>query len=287
MPSREAMLRRDPLVQKFWTDNRNLLIDAWQEWEPNSPSGLDSSLVDKDLREAVESAWDDPTKESAVLDLLDEAAPGVYSFQFFDPDRISSLREYLENVWDAGIPMRPPYGIVLNRRGGMLDRRSDGYLAAPTFQTFYQELVDTYMRPISRLVFPEVQGFDTQTFGFSISYHPDTDTSIRPHSDASAVTLNINLNHPEEEFTGSNVDFLDAATDEVHSLTFTPGSAMIHRGHIPHAARPITTGERTNFVLWLFGQGGSTPPFGAAPKALTAHDRWTKPTATPDNFVPF
>jgi len=52
----------------------------------------------------------------------------------------------------------------------MLDGRSEGYLAAPNFQTFYKDkdLMDTYMRPISRLLFPDITRYDTQTFGFSI-----------------------------------------------------------------------------------------------------------------------
>ena len=105
-----------------------------------------------------------------MQDLLQEVAPDVFQFQFFDPQRLADLRSYLESAWNAQIPLRPPYGIVLNRRGAMLDRRSEGYLAAPSFQAFYRELLDTYMRPIARLVFPEVMGYDTQTFGFSIHY---------------------------------------------------------------------------------------------------------------------
>ncbi len=290
VPQREAMLRREPSAQDFWTIHRDLLANAWKEWEAHEDTSaieLGSSLIDPRLREAVESAWQDPTTESAVRDLLHEAAPGVFAFQLLAPDRLDSLREYLEKVWDAGVPIRPPYGIVLNRRGGMLDRRSAGYLGAPRFQEVYQDLLDTYMRPISRLVFPEVSGYDTQTFGFSINYQPTTDTSIRPHSDASAVTLNINVNLPGEEFTGSEVDFLDTATEEVHSLTFEPGSAMIHRGHIPHAARPIVSGQRTNLVLWLFGDGGRVPTQRVAPRTQSAQERWTTPTDSYDDYAPF
>lgn len=162
----------------------------------------------------------------------------------------------------------------------MLDPRSPGYLAAPSFQAFYQEILDRYMRPIARLLFPEVMRYDSQTFGFSINYQPTTDTSIRPHSDASAVTLNFNLNLPGERFTGSTVDFLDRTTNEVHSLSFAPGIAVIHRGSVPHAAQPITSGERTNFVLWLYGNNGQVP-FGI-PQSKTADpgERWTTPTTT-------
>lgn len=290
LPSREAMLYREPSVQQFWNNNKALFSDAWKEWqqtEQKNEFSLDSSLLDKRLRDAVTQAWQDPSKEVAVKDLLQEVAPDVFQLQFFDPERLADLRNYLESVWDAQIPLRPPYGIVLNRRGAMLDSRSEGYLAAPSFQAFYHEMLNTYMRPIARLLFPEIMGYDTQTFGFSIHYQPNTDSSIRPHTDASAVTLNINLNLPEETFTGSAVDFFDVATGQKIALTFKPGTAMIHRGNVVHAAQPITSGERTNFVLWLYGDRGQIPPQGAKRPIIDASERWTTPTAALDSFAPF
>lgn len=290
LPSRKAMLQRAPSVQRFWDKNRNLLSNAWKEWEESEQDSLftlDSSLLDKNLRNAVMLAWEDPTKESAVQELWQEVAPGVFQCQFFDPDRLADLRGYLEAVWESQIPIRPPYGIVLIRAGAMLDSRSEGYLAAPSFQAFYRELLDRYMRPISRLLFPEVMGYDTQTFGFSIHYRPNTDNSMRPHTDASAVTLNINLNLPEEEFTGSAVDFFDRSTGQKNRITFKPGTAMIHRGNVAHGAQPIISGERTNFVLWLYGEHGRVPPQRGQRVATDARQRWTVPTAAHDDFAPF
>ncbi len=136
-PTREAMLQRAPSVQQFWFQNRDLFADAWKEWETgesDGPNPLDSSLYDPKLRSAVEAAWEDPTKESGVKDLWKEVFPGVYEAQFFDPERIAELRSYLDRAANAQIPVKPPYGISLNRGGAMLDRRSEGYLAAPNFQ---------------------------------------------------------------------------------------------------------------------------------------------------------
>ncbi|WP_350604035.1 2OG-Fe(II) oxygenase family protein [Pseudoalteromonas sp. SMN1298-MNA-CIBAN-0114] len=291
LPTRQAMLYREPAVQDFWNSNTDLITNAWSEWETTSIDSstftLGDSLLDKNLRQAVKQAWEDPSKELAVKALLHEVAPDVFQFQFFDPERLAVLRGYLEQVWNSQIPMRPPYGIVLNRRGAMLDSRSEGYLAAPSFQAFYNEILNTYMRPISRMLFPEVMGFDTQTFGFSIYYEPNTDSSIRPHTDASAVTLNINLNLPGEEFTGSEVDFYHPYTGDIKSLTFKPGTAMLHRGNIAHAAKPITSGERTNFVLWLYGERGRLPAQGAPRIPIDAKQRWTNPNKPNDGYAPF
>ena len=291
LPSRTAMLNREHSVQQFWYNNDDLITEAWKEWEASeidaSTFTLDDSLLDKNLREAVKQTWEDPSKELAVKALLHEVAPDVFQFQFFDPERLAVLRGYLEQIWNSQIPMRPPYGIVLNRRGAMLDSRSEGYLAAPSFQAFYNEILNTYMRPISRLLFPEIIGYDTQTFGFSIYYEPNTDSSIRPHTDASAVTLNINLNLPSEEFTGSEVDFYHPYTGDIKSLTFKPGTAMLHRGNIAHSAKPITSGERTNFVLWLYGERGRLPAQGAPRIPVDAKQRWTNPNKPNDGYAPF
>ena len=66
------------------------------------------------------------------------------------------------------------------------------------------------MRPLARLLFPEVNGFDGQTFGISIQYQPGVDTVLQPHTDASSATMNINLNLPHESFSGLKLTFFIA-----------------------------------------------------------------------------
>lgn len=291
LPDHDAMLRRHPAVQHFWTANRDLLTAAWEEWDQAIGCPPGESMIAPALRAAVADAWSDTRSESAVQSLIEELAPDVYRFQLFAPDRLADFRRYLNEVWDAGIPLRPPYGILLNRGGAMLDPRSVGHLAAPGFQNFYRMVMNRYMRPIGRLLFPLVAGFDTQTFGFSISYKPTTEASIQPHTDASAVTLNVNLNTPDEAFTGSEVDFVDQRTGGVASVIFEPGIAVIHRGDVPHRARPITSGERSNLVLWLYGDRGALP-WSNSPsmRPIEIDDpstRWTIPDTGPDTFAPF
>ena len=289
-PTRDAMLERAPSVQQFWKNNDRLFEDAWKEWEAaggNDNIALDSSLYDSELREAIEKSWQNPSQEESVRSLWKEVFPNVYKAQFFNTEQLQILRDYLDRVADAGIPLRPPYGIVLNRGGAMLDPRSEGYLAAPIFQHFYRELMDHYMRPISRLLFPDVFGYDTQTFGFSIQWQAGKDTKLRPHTDASSVTLNINLNLPGEEYSGSGVRFMDPASGKVDSLVFEPGTALIHHGSVPHASDPITHGERYNFVLWLFGERGQIPTPANGHTASSPQERWTIPEDQSDNFAPF
>ena len=291
LPSRQEMLHRAPSVSRFWNENRDVFEGAWTDWEQSGGHGdiaLDASLYDPQLRQAIALAWDDPTSENAVKDLWEEVFPGVYKAQFFDPEKLSVLRDYLDRAKEAGIPMRPPYGIVLNRGGAMLDPRSEGYLAAPTFQAFYRDLMDHYMRPVARLLFPDVYGYDSQTFGFSVEWQAGGDTDLRAHTDASSVTFNVNLNLPGEEFSGSAVRFMDPAGRQVEDLTFEPGTALIHHGSVPHASLPIVEGQRQNLIMWLYGEKGQTPyPHGVGGPVPSAQERWTVPSAKPDGFAPF
>ncbi|CAM4323655.1 2OG-Fe(II) oxygenase [Zobellia roscoffensis] len=303
VPTREASLRREPSVSQFWNDNRKLLEAAWVEWETENKDNLlvpDETLLDPRLRQAINDAWENPEKESAVADLWEEIIPGVYVAQFFDVERLAEFRSYLEDVVNSKIPKRAPYGIQLNRYGMMLDPRSEGHLAAPNFQAFYNEMMDRYMRPIARLLLG-TYGYDNQTFGFSIQYNPDKDKDLHAHTDASAATLNININLPDEEFTGSQVDFHDRSTGKVVQTIFEPGKAIIHTGKVPHATHPITSGQRSNLVVWLYGdrmqipRGGSSSYGGGNNAAsnvvltenITARQRWSLPEGPKDTFAPF
>nr|WP_321223392.1 2OG-Fe(II) oxygenase [uncultured Psychroserpens sp.] len=304
VPSRELSLRRDPSVSKFWNDNRKLLEAAWAEWELENKDHLllpDESLLDPKLRKAINDAWENPENETAVADLWEEIIPGVYETQFFDLERLADFRKYLEDAVNSEIPKRAPYGIQLNRYGMMLDPRSEGHLAAPSFQAFYDAIMDRYMRPIARLLLG-TYGYDNQTFGFSIQYNPDKDKDLHAHTDASSATLNININLPDEAFTGSIVDFYDKASGKTVQTKFEPGKAIIHRGNVPHATHPIISGQRSNLVVWLYGDQmqiprGNQSSYGnigsdstikdIALANVTARQRWSLPDSPKDTVAPF
>mmetsp|Transcript_12200 Transcript_12200/g.33859 ORF Transcript_12200/g.33859 Transcript_12200/m.33859 type:complete len:314 (+) Transcript_12200:263-1204(+) len=313
MPSREEMLRRDSKVYRFWDANEKLLETAWKEWQVNDKQALalpklDSSLIHPELRAAVEAVWENPTEsnERALKNLWKEVSPGVYDIPFFDMDKIHIVRQWFDQAADAGIPTRPPYGIVLNRKGFMIDPRSVGYLAAPDFQTWYRDLVDTYVRPLGRLFFPEaiLPNDDSETFAFSIQYQGQEggDKSIRPHSDASTITFNINLDE-EKTWTGSSLIFYNGGGDNRH-VEWAPGHAVMHLGRKMHAAVPIESGTRSNLVIWTMGKGGgmgygsSNSPMagdnGEYPEVyrLSPEQRWVKPEEQPptqylDRWSPF
>merc|ERR1712224_582644 len=74
------------------------------------------------------------------------------------------------------------------------------------------------------------------------------------HRDASVVTMNLCLGR--EGYEGGRLYFVDPRTGERQYLRFKPGTAVFHRGALRHSAEPITSGERTNLVVWLFGKDG-------------------------------
>ena len=80
---------------------------------------------------------------------------------------------------------------------------------------------------------------------------------MKEHSDASVVTVNINLNLPQDgEYQGSELVFLDKATQHRHKLELKPGMVVLHRGIHRHQALPIEKGERHQLIVWLFGRDG-------------------------------
>ena len=84
-------------------------------------------MIHPRLRKAIQDAWEDPGKEGVVPDCWLMVAPGVYQVQFFYPEKIHIIQDYFDTAAEAGVPTRPPCGIVLNRRGMMLDPHLEGY----------------------------------------------------------------------------------------------------------------------------------------------------------------
>eukprot|EP00980_Cylindrotheca_fusiformis_P004250 scaffold918_cov126-Cylindrotheca_fusiformis.AAC.29 len=312
VPSREQVLRRDRSVYTFWDDNDKLLEQAWKEWQASdqvarSLPKLDSSLIHPELRRAVEQIWE--SVESGDIDqvriqeeillkkesLFQEVAPGVFAVQFLDVDKIYIIRKWFDAAANSGIPIRPPYGIVLNRKGFMIDSRSVGYWSAPDFQSFYTDiLINSYIRPLSRLFFSDTitkVEDDLESFAFSIQYQVGGDESIRHHTDASTITFNINLDE-SRTWTGSSLYFWEHLNDgKRYIVDWAPGMAMMHRGRTLHAALPIESGIRNNLVVWTIPKDGVGRGYGIplttehngehsaeTPLTMSWEERWSKPT---------
>jgi hypothetical protein len=163
----------------------------------------------------------------------------------------------------------------------------DGAVALQTFERFYAELLHDHVRPLGRHFFKQYirsDADDGESYAFTIRYRADEDVRLKEHTDASLYTININLNSDDDmdnkddgaakvssSYDGSSVYFVtedddDDETDEETranmttrrrtTVTFAPGSAVMHRGQIRHGTMPLTSGERTNLVIWVYGEHG-------------------------------
>jgi predicted 2-oxoglutarate/Fe(II)-dependent dioxygenase YbiX len=169
----------------------------------------------------------------------------------------------------------------MNRHGCIIDDKVDGAVSLPTLTRFVQDLINDIGRPVGRMLFPDSVGTedDTDYFAFTIRYNTEEDMELKEHRDASVVTINVNLNLPDEEYHGSSLYLLDeeGGGSTRHSITFDPGMMLIHRGSVRHAALPITSGTRHNLVIWLFGEDGAVriAPYDEDER-LSVEQRWAR-----------
>jgi len=177
------------------------------------------------------------------------------------------------------IPKRRPN--AMNRYGLVIDKDSEGGVTYPEIDAFRDFVVDRYMRPFGRTWFNEYAGpdDDKEAYAFTIAYSADKDVKLKEHSDASLVTMNVNLNLPHEDYDGSLIAFVDEEGTK-HELVFQPGMALLHRGMHRHSALPLNEGQRHNMVFWLFGENGYVRIAKYDDdERLNLEQRWTVPRA--------
>ncbi|CAB9526921.1 Inherit from bactNOG: 2og-fe(ii) oxygenase [Seminavis robusta] len=326
---------------EFWGEQDAVIKAAWEEWwnqqETSLPNLLKAKneMMDSALVRAVQQVRQNPTEENEdQLQKLFQpiVANQVYQIPLLTPRGVQLVRQHLDvasyyyndrkhhnnnqtqdnnssPVEKAGIPTRRPNG--MNRYGIIIDPSIEGAVSYAEINKWMQELVDEFVRPLSRMLFPQLTSRnhpedDCESYAFTIRYHPEEDMELKEHSDASVYTININLNlvpekngssldtttvqnsnehstthHDQststttEQYEGSSLYFVDPVTESQQHVSFSPGMAVLHRGLIRHAALPIEEGERHNLVIWLFGQHGYVR-FGEYPKLerLTVAERW-------------
>jgi len=309
---------------EFWDNHDRVLKSAWKEWwHQESPRLPDltmtaaagkydngKQMMNPSLIKAIRNIRQSPTEqhEKELQDLFQPITLGVHSISWFTPQGVWLLRQHLDaasyyynkrnttinNTTNTGtvaarIPTRRPNG--MNRYGIIIDPKIEGAVSYEGLNTYMEELVEEFVRPLGRMLFPEVTSRnhpedDCESYAFTIRYHPDEDMELKEHSDASIYTININLNLVEETdregegYEGSTLYFVQGGDglEQGHrrNVTFTPGMAVLHRGIVRHGSYPITTGERHNLVIWLFGQHGYVR-VGDYPKLerLTTKERWS------------
>lgn len=288
VPAATATINAEFEHADFWEDNGRLIREAWAELQRQRDGGAQklsmSGVIAPHLLDAIETTRANPNlaNEEKVLSSFVETGPSgkglAYKTHLLTPEGVRALRSELDRATSSGIPLRRPN--AMNRFGCIIDNDVDGAVSLPSLTSFVEDLISDIARPVGRTLFNDAVGRldDTDYFAFTIRYNAEEDMELKEHRDASVVTLNINLNLPEENYDGSSLYLLDEdgnGAGERHSIRFEPGMMLIHRGSVRHAALPISSGTRHNMIIWLFGEDGHVrvAPYHEENR-LTVDERW-------------
>ncbi|EFA76780.1 putative prolyl 4-hydroxylase alpha subunit [Heterostelium album PN500] len=175
----------------------------------------------------------------------------IYSLQIFKTDFCQKLLEEIDQFKNSGLPTARPnsmnnYGVILDEMG---------------FTGFFTELRENYLKPFTSVLYADYNGAQLDSHhAFVVQYKIDKEKELGFHYDESDVTLNLCLG---KQFTGGSLYFrgiLDKPEthQEYFEVKHTPGTALLHIGVHRHGALGITSGERTNLIMWLRNTGGKS-----------------------------
>lgn len=190
--------------------------------------------------------------ETALRRILTEHSPGVFTFNMLKPSFCAKMLEEVEHFerWaqDARVKVMRPN--TMNNYGAVLDDIG--------MEGMLNHLMLRYLKAMAAVLFLNVGGSSLDTHhGFVVEYAMDRDLDLGFHVDDSEVTLNVCLG---KEFDGGELFFRgvrcdkhvngEARPEEVLEYSHVPGHAILHAGRHRHGAKAITSGQRTNLILW-------------------------------------
>lgn len=196
-------------------------------------------------------------------DHLVAAGDGIYLMEIFTPEFCQLMLQEVNHFesWCAKQTISILRPNSMNNYGVVLDH-------IPGFSVVLQQFVQQFIEPLSRRLFPRlhparssatISSMDSH-HGFVVEYGADKDKKLDWHVDDSDVTLNVCLG---KQFEGGDLVF-SGVRCELHRRDTPPlaskgenvrvahliGHGLLHVGKQRHAALPIKSGERTNFILW-------------------------------------
>lgn len=139
-------------------------------------------------------------------------------------------------------------------------RIEGGYESVPTrdihmkqvgLHEMWLEFLREYVMPIQ---LKEYIGYEHDPpaagIAFVVRYHPEEQSSLRPHHDSSTYTLNIALNRPHIDYEGGGCRFVRYNCNVTESRL---GWALIHPGRLTHyhEGLPVTNGTRYIMVTFV------------------------------------
>ena len=121
-------------------------------------------------------------------------------------------------------------------------------LSAAHAQWWIQLIQAKYITPIAAEHYPEINRLQKNPYAFVVDYEMDKQRSLAAHNDSANVTLNLCL---EQKSGGGELVFYNKAGNRPKfSIEHRVGQAIVHRASHVHRAKPITSGFRSNLILW-------------------------------------
>jgi len=260
----------------FWRKNDDLIKQAWKDY-PFKHDQLryfneknEALFIQREFLDAVSKVRNGEVGEESLTSFFDEPIPGVFrSNKIFTPEFLNMVLEEIDHKNNAGIPLHRPNS--MNRFGVILKTVEMG--------GFLRDLSRMYLAPIMGMLFPDIIGINDvfDQHGFTVRYKHGEDLELKEHRDSSNATMNLCLGRPG--FTGSSLYFREGQTSTTREFSFNVGDAIFHKGSHQHAALPLKTGERTNLVIWMYGEDGHhhrCPHFeySSEEKNIFKEERW-------------
>ena len=119
------------------------------------------------------------------------------------------------------------------------------------------DIIEKSIIPLVDLFFPKSSDKITkENHSFIVRYKIGEDTDLTEHVDDSEITLNVCLGR---QFTGGSIYFrgikgTPGANELYHEYEHKVGTAILHVGKHLHGANKITSGDRSNLIVWCKGK---------------------------------
>lgn len=165
----------------------------------------------------------------------EEPYPGIFTFELFSPRECAALLKAVDPLRKKAPPPNSmnKYGVVLS---------------GTFFRQMGKHLVHKTIQPIVAFEYPEIRALKKYPYAFVVDYSLETQRGLNAHFDSAHVTLNVCLGH---EFEGGELVFYDGNSKKPSfEMQHKVGHAVVHRASHVHRAKPLTSGTRTNLILW-------------------------------------
>lgn len=194
-------------------------------------------------RKYVHPDWSKVLHENVTLE---EPCPDVYWYPLLSETFCDELVEEMEHFgqWSGG--------------NNYDERISGGYENVPTrdihmnqvgFEKQWLAVIQRYVVPVQEKVFPGYHSKGHATMNFVVKYHPQGQSSLRPHHDSSTFTINVALSRPGIDHQGGGCKFLRYNCSVVATKL---GWTFMHPGRLTHWHEGLEVTGGTRYIVVSF-----------------------------------